>query len=405
MKIPFLLILLLGGCILNLKAQGLAVTDWSTATSNPTETQYTQNVTVPGCTQPVVVKLTLSGSGVDNISTGNSGSVGTGTSNRLNTNVRFDNPNETLVWTVSFSVPVTNVNFTIWNVDRQDKAIIQAAFQDVVMFSGSPTITPASNSSAVHTISGTTITGIDNITSSNLNNSPKIDYGAPAITGFSFTWSNGPDVSRPNFLPSYISQTIGLGNISMTSGMCPMPVNLVSFKGQTKDKSNVLTWETGWESKNEGFEIHRSLDAKNFSKIGFVAGNNTTDGTSNYDFTDKEVFEGVTYYYLLKQKDFDGTFNLSKIISLKSLAKVNHSGLHVYPNPSNGEFSLQLSDLEKTSVNLYNVLGIEVPFNTIMNEKNELTISPKSLLDPGMYIVQVQQKDGRKDTFRVFVRK
>src|SRR5690606_1067931 len=57
---------------------------------------------------------------------------------------------------------------------------------------------------------------------------------------------------------------------------------------------------------NKGFEILRSTDGKNFSKIGEVAGKNNSSSKNVYAYTDKTATQG-TYYYQLNQVDNNGT--------------------------------------------------------------------------------------------------
>jgi len=59
-------------------------------------------------------------------------------------------------------------------------------------------------------------------------------------------------------------------------GSISLPVELTTFTAAVKNTSIsdvvMLEWRTVGESNNLGFDIERSLDGKNFSKLGFVAG-------------------------------------------------------------------------------------------------------------------------------------
>jgi len=118
-----------------------------------------------------------------------------------------------------------------------------------------------------------------------------------------------------------------------------MPVTLVSLSVNNKDSNNLLTWKTTSETNNSGFEIEKSPDAKIFEKIGFVDGNGDSKETKTYSFTDLNPF--ATTYYRLKQIDFDGKFEYSRIISVKNEA----IGFAVYPNPAQNQ--LFVANLEK----------------------------------------------------------
>jgi hypothetical protein len=126
--------------------------------------------------------------------------------------------------------------------------------------------------------------------------------------------------------------------------LCPLPVELISFKGQVINKINRLTWTTASEMNNHYFLIEGSADGKNFEVIGRVEGAGNTNLLSVYQFDDKS-FSGNLNYYRLKQVDFDGLFAYSNIISING----NRSEVVVYPNPNDGSFTVYISDISEGS--------------------------------------------------------
>jgi hypothetical protein len=118
-----------------------------------------------------------------------------------------------------------------------------------------------------------------------------------------------------------------------------LPVTLISFSGKNDADENHLTWKTTSETNNSGFEIERSADAKSFERIGFVDGNGDSKVVKNYNFTDSNP--SSTTYYRLKQIDYDGQFEYSRIIAVKR----NFSGISIYPNPARDQIFVR--DLEK----------------------------------------------------------
>ncbi|MGN7886849.1 leucine-rich repeat domain-containing protein [Dyadobacter sp. 22481] len=110
-----------------------------------------------------------------------------------------------------------------------------------------------------------------------------------------------------------------------------LPVTLVSFEGKSESNQTKLTWKTTSETNNKGFEIERSADARTFEKIGFVDGSGDTKDDQFYHFTDLSPL--ATCYYRLKQLDYDGKSEYSKIIKLKRSDAV----FKIYPNPASYE--------------------------------------------------------------------
>ncbi len=109
----------------------------------------------------------------------------------------------------------------------------------------------------------------------------------------------------------------------------PLPVEFASFTGKIVGDNAELTWITAQEEDNDFFEVQRSLDGVNFSTVGYVDGSGTTSSAMTYQFSDASLSEGVIYYRI-KQVDFDGAFDYSNIISLRSSTQL---GLVAYPNP------------------------------------------------------------------------
>ncbi|MEX1191798.1 MAG: hypothetical protein WEA99_07465 [Brumimicrobium sp.] len=95
-----------------------------------------------------------------------------------------------------------------------------------------------------------------------------------------------------------------------------LPVNLISFSGESKEKYNQINWVTGAEVNNDYFDVERSTDGYNFNKIGTVDGAGNSIEATEYKFLDYDQRIGTTYYRL-RQYDFDGKFKLhEKIISI-----------------------------------------------------------------------------------------
>ncbi len=95
----------------------------------------------------------------------------------------------------------------------------------------------------------------------------------------------------------------------------PLPVELISFSGQKKDASVLLSWETSSELNNNYFSVERSDDDGEFSSIGIVDGNGTCSQPHFYSFTDDDPNTGENYYRL-RQVDFNGREHISNIIAI-----------------------------------------------------------------------------------------
>ena len=136
----------------------------------------------------------------------------------------------------------------------------------------------------------------------------------------------------------------------------------------------------------------------------FVTGHGTTTETQHYSFTDTDVKPGK-YQYKLKQIDYDGTFEYSKIVEVE-IPSVNEFSLSQnYPNPFNPVTKIKYSirqnvrrETGNVSLKVYDVLGREVA--TLVNEEkpsgefevefNAANLLPKGSLTSGIYFYQLK---------------
>lgn len=140
-----------------------------------------------------------------------------------------------------------------------------------------------------------------------------------------------------------------------------IPVELVSFNAFVEKNDVVLKWNTATELNNMGFDIERKNENGDFEYVEFLRGKGTTSEYSSYSFTDKGLNVGK-YYYRLKQKDFDGTYDYSKQIEVNVTTPMEYKLEQNYPNPFNPTTRIKYSVKEKNYVSLkvYDVLGNQV---------------------------------------------
>ncbi|WP_192823135.1 T9SS type A sorting domain-containing protein [Rufibacter sp. LB8] len=131
-------------------------------------------------------------------------------------------------------------------------------------------------------------------------------------------------------LPDFRDQTVNNGT---GPGGVTLPVTLKSFTGQAQPNGVLLTWVTASEKDNDFFEVQRSVDGKTFQVIGNVKGSGTTTIEARYSLLDVNQAAG-TVYYRLRQVDFDGKDELSKIVVVKGTQLPVTA--NAYPNPTTG---------------------------------------------------------------------
>lgn len=169
-----------------------------------------------------------------------------------------------------------------------------------------------------------------------------------------------------------------------------LPVELLSFKAQLEsDKTTLLEWKTASEENNEGFDIERSLDGRNWEKIGFVAGHGTTQSQQAYTYRDGAPKSGKNYYRLL-QRDFDGESEYSNVVHI-ILGEGNSwkDQVQVYPNPvAGGAITVAFSDdfpVDGT-LRLHSPIGQLLKEVTLTGQRQTLNIED---LAAGIYLISL----------------
>lgn len=149
-----------------------------------------------------------------------------------------------------------------------------------------------------------------------------------------------------------------------------VPVELTSFIASVNGNYVSLKWNTATEINNAGFEIERRSQNSDWKKIGFVAGSGTTTDKRSYSYSDKNLPKGK-YQYRLKQVDFGGTYEYSKIVEVEITSPAKFELAQNFPNPFNPNTSISFTIPQSGNVKLsvYNLLGQEI--TTLVNEYKE----------------------------------
>ncbi len=221
-------------------------------------------------------------------------------------------------------------------------------------------------------------------------------FSAPTSANTNFTAPGVPANTDIN-LRVVVTDACGRKNISNSNVTIlfnsPLPVTLTSFTADNNRNSIDLKWTTASESNNDYFSIEKSDDGKEFVEIGFVKGSGNSTSTKKYSYTDFNP-KFPHNFYRLRQVDFDGQFDYSKVVLVK---RAKQSKLLLFPNPARvGELKLKAETLEGAyEIQVSSTTGkiLITQKGIIKNDDlSPIAVDPDEKLNPGIYFVRFTSK-------------
>jgi len=221
-----------------------------------------------------------------------------------------------------------------------------------------------------------------------------VDFGSfvPSV-GDDFQLIDGSGITIGSFssvtiLPASIVATVTNTGTEMQIVVTEiLPVEFAKFEAKETSRGNRLDWQTASEINNEGFNIERSIDGRNWSKLGTVKGQGESHKIVEYTFLDKLPSQGVNYYRL-KQLDFDGNFDYSDIVSVTNRETKNI--VNIYPNPVNNTLFIE-SNNTNLQLELYDVNGQLIWQNNGVDTKQ----IPFNNFEKGIYFLEIVNNNER----------
>lgn len=178
-----------------------------------------------------------------------------------------------------------------------------------------------------------------------------------------------------------------------TPAQAPLPVTFTNVAAKKSGTGVQVLWNVAGEKDVLRYEIERSSNGRDFTKIGEVA----SGSTSGYMFVDNQPVNGVGFYRV-RNVDLDGKFtytsivrvNLNKVIALKAFPQPAQNTLTVEHGSVNGKGVLTLSTAD----------GRVVFQSDIKPDVNQSVINLSSYR-AGMYIVRFDSGSGSIESIKI----
>lgn len=180
-------------------------------------------------------------------------------------------------------------------------------------------------------------------------------------------------------------------NFTLLAGILPVEWLYFEIKSHKDGQAALLEWATATEQDNAGFFIERSTATELiFENIAWVQGKGNSSSTNYYSYTDRQLQAGRTYYYRLKQIDYDGTISYSPIKSFR-VDEGKDASLRVYYLSSSREVIVEgaMLDFDNGVLEVFDIQGRKL--QALYKNKGEhmLRIFTQSW-PPGTYMLRMR---------------
>ncbi len=187
-----------------------------------------------------------------------------------------------------------------------------------------------------------------------------------------------PIVQRVGLNTTELNSIFKIGSINNTT--TPLPIELISFSGESIGHMVELSWQTLTEINNNFFDLYC-----NQKLIGSVSGNGNSNTLNKYSFLHDSPSEGVNYYKL-KQVDYNGNHTFYPPIAVECKINADELKIRVFDN------SIYLEGLTKNHdyyLTINNVNGQVIFSHKFTTGNSKYTITCDFLKKSRFYILSL----------------
>jgi hypothetical protein len=204
--------------------------------------------------------------------------------------------------------------------------------------------------------------------------------------------ANGLSTDAPSIATDFDYVNVTTGN--------PLPVSLTTFSASSSSDGIRLSFVLASETDNDHFEIWRSTARDgNFAKIAELRSQGNTASGHNYEYVDRAVTAGQTYWYYLADVDLSGNRTEHRdFLRSTTFTGVNaiptEFALSAFPNPFNPRTTITFSlpEAGDVHVNVFDIAGRQVQTltQTHYDAGSHSLRFDASVLPAGVYFVRME---------------
>jgi hypothetical protein len=209
------------------------------------------------------------------------------------------------------------------------------------------------------------------------------------------------DFTNSTYFPTNTGASGGIDLIAVTGIFIQsivLPDRFLSFTVTQDQKSFVLRWNVENETSVSRYEAERSTDGIHFSPLTTIQKASSSAQANLYSYTDvPDSIPARTFYYRIKQYNYSGAFNYSKIIAVTGA--LTATDLHIYPNPVDKTLYVSIVSPESRQVKLSisNSIGVQVATEQLVLSAgaNSFEVNSINRLSKGIYQLSIIWPDGK----------
>jgi hypothetical protein len=185
------------------------------------------------------------------------------------------------------------------------------------------------------------------------------------------------------------ADVLGFSAFYIHGGATVIPVEMTSIKAFSEGNVNKIEWVTASEKSLKAFVVERSIDNKQWITIG------TTEPKGGakeafYSLTDNQPL--LLGYYRIRTVELNGSYEVSKIVSVKRFDSKKLAVLNVSPVPTTDGVTIDFSVNKETTITLIltNIVGQVLKTETIkaIEGTNNSVLSLNNLPN-GTYLLNI----------------